>query len=117
MRDDGHLLVDERDRAVLHLPGRIAFGVDVGDFLQLQRAFERDRIVDAAAEIQEVRCGCRTSLAISSIAFAVLQRVFEDLRQLHQRVDVLAAFGFGDSVPRTSASFSAKQIAARRAAS
>ena len=37
-RDDGHLLVDERDRAVLHLAGGVAFGVDVGDFLQLQRA-------------------------------------------------------------------------------
>ena len=53
-RDDRHLLVDERDRAVLHLAGRIAFGVDVGDLLQLQRALERDRIVDAAAEIEEV---------------------------------------------------------------
>ena len=53
-RDDRHLLVDQRDRTVLHLAGRIAFGVDVGDLLQLQRAFERDRIVDAAAEEQEV---------------------------------------------------------------
>ena len=47
-------LVDERDRAVLHLAGRIALGVDVRDLLQLQRALERDRIVDAAAEVEEV---------------------------------------------------------------
>jgi hypothetical protein len=36
------LLADERDGAVLHLGGGIALGVDVGDFLQLERAFERD---------------------------------------------------------------------------
>ena len=49
-----HLLVDERDRSVLHLARRIAFGVDVGNLLQLQRALERDRVVDAAAEEQEI---------------------------------------------------------------
>ena len=74
MRDDRHLLVDERDRPVLHLAGRIAFGVDVGDLLQLQRAFERDRVVDAAAEDTGSRCGCRSAPATSSIgadAFSV----------------------------------------------
>ena len=55
--DDRHLLVDERDRPVLHLAGRIALGVDVGDLLQLERALERDRVVDAAAEVQEVGAG------------------------------------------------------------
>ena len=39
---------------MLHLAGRIAFGVDVGDLLQLQRAFQRDREVDAAAEKQKI---------------------------------------------------------------
>ena len=53
-RDDRHLLVDQRDRTVLHFPGRVPFGVDVRDFLQLQRSFERNRIVDAATEEQEV---------------------------------------------------------------
>ena len=53
-RDDRHLLVDERDRAVLHLAGRIAFGVDVRNLLELQRAFEGDRVVDAAAEVEKV---------------------------------------------------------------
>ena len=53
-RDDRHLLVDERDRPVLHLARRIPLGVDVRDLFQLQRAFERDRIVDAAPEIQEI---------------------------------------------------------------
>jgi hypothetical protein len=38
--DDRHVLVDQRDRAMLQFAGSIAFGVDVGDFLQLQRAFQ-----------------------------------------------------------------------------
>jgi hypothetical protein len=41
-------------RAVLEFAGRIAFGVDVGDFLELARAFERDRGARAAAEIEHV---------------------------------------------------------------
>ena len=50
----GHVLVDQGDRAVLHLAGRVALGVDVGDLLELERAFEGDRVVDAAAEVEEV---------------------------------------------------------------
>ena len=39
---------------MLHFAGGIAFGVDVGNLLQLKRAFERDGVVDAAAEIEEI---------------------------------------------------------------
>ena len=53
--DDGHVLVDERDGAVLHLPGRIALGVDVRDLFELERALERDREAGAAAQKQHVR--------------------------------------------------------------
>ena len=52
--DHRHSLVDQRDRAVLHLARGIAFGVDVADFLELQRAFQRQRIIRAAAEIEHV---------------------------------------------------------------
>ena len=48
------ILVDQRVGPVLHFAGGIAFGVDVGDLLQLERAFERDREMNAAAEEQEV---------------------------------------------------------------
>ena len=41
--DDRHLLVDQRDGTMLHLAGGIALGMDIGDFLQLQRAFQRQR--------------------------------------------------------------------------
>ena len=39
---------------MLHLARGIAFGVDVGDFLQLQRAFQRDGIVNAASQKEEI---------------------------------------------------------------
>ena len=39
--DDGEALVDERDRAVLHLARRIGLGVQVADLLELERAFAR----------------------------------------------------------------------------
>jgi hypothetical protein len=35
---------------MLHLARRIAFGVNVGNFLELQRAFQRNREVNAAAQ-------------------------------------------------------------------
>ena len=54
--DDRHVLVDEGNGPVLHLAGGIAFGVDVGNLLQLERAFERQRIGAAAAEIEHVAC-------------------------------------------------------------
>jgi hypothetical protein len=36
---------------MLHLARGIAFGVDVGDLLELECAFERQRIGEAAAEL------------------------------------------------------------------
>src|ERR1017187_6534396 len=56
-RHDHHrqVLVDEGVGPVLHLPGGITFGVDIGDLLQLERAFESDGEVHAPAEEEEVR--------------------------------------------------------------
>src|SRR3990172_3025027 len=57
-RDYRHALVDERDGPVLHLTGGIALGVDIGDLLELERALERDRVLDPAAEVEEA-LACR----------------------------------------------------------
>jgi hypothetical protein len=35
-RDDRHVGIDQRQRAVLEFAGRVGFGVNVGDFLELQ---------------------------------------------------------------------------------
>ena len=52
--DDGEVFVDEGVGAVLHLAGGVAFGVDVGDLLELEGTLEGDGVVDAAAEEEEV---------------------------------------------------------------
>ena len=82
-RDDGHLFVDERDRAVLHFAGGIALGVDVRNLFQLERAFERDRIVDAAAEIEEIGAGMEPRGDLFQLR-RELQRLVEQLRKLQQ---------------------------------
>ena len=53
--DDRQVFVDQGDRPVFHLARGIAFGVYVGNLLELERALQRDRIVDPAAEVQKVR--------------------------------------------------------------
>ena len=56
-RHDGHFLVDERERPVLEFARGIGFRVDVTDFLELERALKRDRIVHAAPEEESVGLG------------------------------------------------------------
>lgn len=41
--NDRHIAVDQRERAMLEFAGSISLGVDVGDFLELERAFKGDR--------------------------------------------------------------------------
>ena len=74
--DDRDVLIDQRDRSVLELARRIALGVDVGDFLELQRPFERDRIIDPAPEIENVARACATSRATSAMCFSVFRISF-----------------------------------------
>ena len=52
-RDDWQLLVEQRYRAVLHLARGIGLGVEVGYFLELERALERRRVGYAAADEEE----------------------------------------------------------------
>ena len=52
--DHRHGFVDQRDGTMLEFAGGIAFGVDVGNFLELERAFQCDRKAGAAAEIKHV---------------------------------------------------------------
>ena len=57
LRSDGHdgnTRFDERDGPVLELGGGVPLGVDVGDLLQLERAFQRHGISGVAADEQHV---------------------------------------------------------------
>src|SRR5437763_10490127 len=51
-RNDGHLIGDQRERAVLQLAGGVGLRVDVRDFLQLERALESDRKMPSTAKEQ-----------------------------------------------------------------
>jgi hypothetical protein len=75
--DDGEGLVDEGVGAVLHLAGGVAFGVDVGDFLELERAFEGDGEVDAAAEVEEVAGGGEAGGELLALGGAGAQNLFD----------------------------------------
>src|SRR5712691_716116 len=47
--------MEKGDGAMLQLAAGGALGVHVRDLLELQRALERDRVAEAAAEVHEVR--------------------------------------------------------------
>ena len=53
-RDHRHLIGNQRERAVLQFTRRIGFCVDIRDFFQLKRTFERDRKMPAASQEQRV---------------------------------------------------------------
>ena len=79
---DREVLVDERDRAVLHLAGRVALGVDVRDLLQLERALERDRVLAAAAEEEHVaRGGAALRDRHSAASWRIICSIQEEVAQ------------------------------------
>ena len=87
-RHHRHQLVDERNRSVLHLAGRVAFGVDVRNFFQLQRALERDRVVNTPSQIQEV-AACVEPGGHLLDGRSCLQRLLEQQRQVRERRKML----------------------------
>ena len=74
---------------MLHLAGGIAFGVDVGNFFQLECAFERDRIVDAAAEEEKV---LRPRVLLGELLARFFAR--QNLLQLAGQAREFVHFGF-----------------------
>ena len=51
-RDDGHVFVHQRQRAVFEFAGGVCFGVDVGEFFQFERTFGGERVVFAASQVE-----------------------------------------------------------------
>ena len=51
-----HILVDQGDRAMLHFSGWITFGMNIGDFLELQRPFKSNWKVVAPTQIECIPC-------------------------------------------------------------
>ena len=75
--DYGERFVDEGVGAVLHFAGGVALGVDVGDFLQLERAFEGDGVMDAAAEEEEIVRGVEDLRELLALGVDRAQNFFE----------------------------------------
>jgi hypothetical protein len=50
------VLIDQRDWAMFHFRSRVSFGMDVADFLELQRPFECGWEKIIAAELKNIRC-------------------------------------------------------------
>ena len=53
-RHHRHPGIEQGDRPMLHFAGRVALGVDVADLLELQGAFQGNRVVDAPAQEDHV---------------------------------------------------------------
>src|SRR5690348_2207303 len=66
---DGHLRINQCERSMLKLPCRITFGMHIGDFLELKRAFQRDGIVHTPAEEQRVSLSGQISRPCCNSAF------------------------------------------------
>ena len=74
------LLVDQRDRPVFHFGGRVAFGVDVADFLELESAFQGRGEIELPAQVEEVVA--RGILGRDAAGFVVgVERFFDVSRQ------------------------------------
>ena len=107
--DDRHVLVDEGDGPVLQLAGGIALGVDVGDLLELQRAFERERIACPAARGRARRAPSTGSCAIASYCCS-LRRIVEMWRGTS-----ISALTSAAPAPRRSRRARARARSARQA--
>ena len=56
--DHRHVRVNQRQGSVLELAGRVGLGMDIGDFLELQGAFQGNGILHPATEEQRVVLVC-----------------------------------------------------------
>src|SRR5262249_61442617 len=59
------------------------------NLFQLERPFERDRIVDPAAQVQKIRAGVEPCGDFLDL-WGDLERLLEQVRQLEDRVDMRA---------------------------
>ena len=91
--------LDQRDRAVLELAGRVALGAQVGQLLELERALERHREADVAPEEEEVAGAGQLGRHVVDVA-RPRQAPGHQAGQDHHGVDGLVDLGRG-RVPRS----------------
>ena len=93
-----HVAVDEGDRPVLEFAGGIALGVDVGDLLELERPFQGDGEVQAAADEEEVAGVVVAFDQPGDLGLQAGQFVLDDRGQVDQGRAQGLALGRGDGV-------------------
>ena len=81
-----HFLRDEGDRSMFHLRRGIAFGMDIRDLLQFERALQCNRVIIPASEINEI-LGVRESLGEIRNAFVLGQHALDLVGDLTQFAD------------------------------
>jgi hypothetical protein len=89
-RDHRNPVIHEGDGSMLHLPGRVAIGVNVRDLLQLESPFEGDRVVEAPTQVQH-GLGPYQPAGQRERALAGRERILHQPRDLHQILEPLSA--------------------------
>ena len=97
--DHRHLRGHQGERAVLQLAGGVGLGVDIADLLQLQRAFERDRVMHAAAEEERVLLP-REFFAPGNDLWLEREHAAHRQRQVAQRLQVRRLVGLAQVAAR-----------------
>jgi hypothetical protein len=84
----GHLIVNQRNGAMLHFGCRIALGMYVGYLLQLQGPFQRKREVISPAQVQEVAdiLEYRGDFLYDCYAFQCFFHFFRNMLQFIQKL-------------------------------
>ena len=96
---------------MFHLCGGIAFCVDVGDFLQFKRTLQRNGIIVAASQIEEVvRVGENfREVSYLCVVFQNLGNLVGDVLQMSCSSWTRAARRSSETVPSCSARLSASR--------
>ena len=90
--DNRHIGINQRQRTVFQFACGISFSVNIRDLFQLQRTFQRNRVLIAAAQEQRM-VFIRESFSQSGNAFVLRQHLLNTARQrLHS---------FATSISRT----------------
>ena len=90
-----HIAINQRNRAMLHLRCRITFSVDVANLLQLQSSLQGYRILESAAQIDEI-ASVRKGTAQVSYLIVQLQHFLHLGRNVPELLCNLLVFAFAD---------------------
>jgi hypothetical protein len=107
--DNRHFAVDQCERAVLEFARGIRFSMDVGNFLQIERTFHCDRVVDTAAHSA---CCRRANFSAHILTWGSTWSTLTRAEGRRRKESSSAASACGESRPCTLASVIASSTSA-----